>query len=83
MENNIKDLLYAVYKLDQIANRFNNKFKYMNLNLPLGQADRWSEEQTRKVVVALEAVYEASKEIDTIVENLEEPVLELIKSYTE
>jgi hypothetical protein len=83
MEDKIKNVLYAVYKLDQVSNRFNNKFKYMNLNLPLNQADRWDEAKLDQVVVALNAVYNALKNIPELIDGLEEPVLDLIKSYAE
>ena len=83
MENKVKALLYAVYKLDQVSNRFNNKFNYMNLTLPLQQADRWDEEKLDRVVNALETVYDLLKDIPAIVDSIEEPVLDLIRSYAE
>ena len=55
----------------------------MNLTLPLQQADRWDEEKLDRVVNALETVYDLLKDIPAIVDSIEEPVLDLIRSYAE
>ena len=83
MEDKIKQVLYSIYKLDQVTNRFNNKFNYMNLTLPLQQADQWESEKLDHVIEALETIYQQVKGIPEIISGLEQPVLNLIQTYGE
>lgn len=81
MENTLKDILVTVFRMDNIVNKFHNKVQFMNLGHLMQRADQWDEEQLKEVLAAITPVYEKLKEVQKIVEGLNDPVLALIASY--
>ncbi len=81
MENTLKDVLLTVFRMDNIVNKFHNKVQFMNLGHLIQKADSWDAQQLQAVLEAITPVYEKLKEVQTIVEDLNDPVLALIASY--
>ena len=78
----LKDVLYSVFALDNIVNRFHNKVQFMNLSLLMQRAESWDKEKLEKVYAALTPILEEMEQVKQLVERLNDPVLSLIDTYT-
>lgn len=77
----LKELLYCVFKIDNIVNRFHNKVQFMNFSLLMQRADGWDQEKQEKVYAAIQQVLAEMEKIPSIIDDLNQPVLDLIDSY--
>jgi hypothetical protein len=83
MENQeVKEVLYKVFLLDNIVNKFQNKINYLNLNYLMGRVGTYSPTKLVAVGEALDVVLVELNKVRDVIDNLEEPALDLIQSYS-
>lgn len=81
MEETKKEILFMVHNLDAMAGRCSNKFKVMNLIHLLQILDHVDEQQLKDIECKLKNVLELFKPLDDFLTPMEEPLMELVKSY--
>lgn len=77
----LKESLYNIFEIDLIVNKFHNKITYMNLNHYMQRAHSWDEEKLTKIHTHLVEVRALLEGVSTTVDELHEPVQNLIESY--
>jgi hypothetical protein len=81
-EDNLKDILLHVLRIDNIINRFHNKVQFMNLNFMMGRIDTWEADRLEKVLESIVPVYEEMLKVQAVVDGMQESVQSLIESYS-
>jgi hypothetical protein len=79
--DNKKNILLSIHNLDTVAYRFNNKFKFMNLQHLVQILDDMGEEQLATCAGAISAVEDVMLEVKTVLAKLDNVTDELIQSY--
>jgi len=80
-EDNLKDVLLTVLKMDTIVNKFHNKVTFLNLNFMMQRIITWDAERIKMVKEAITPVYEHLKKVEGAINDLEVPAQNLIESY--
>ena len=80
MENK-KNILLSIHNIDGVAYKFNNKFKFMNLQHLVQILDAMNEEQLATCASAISATEEVVSELGTVLDKLDQVTLDLIRSY--
>ena len=79
--NLIKEILFLIYESDVSVSKFNNKVKFMNLAYPIARMTTWDEAKLSEVKEAMSVAIGKLNEVNELVEELNDPVLNLIQSY--
>ena len=80
-EDNLKDVLLTVLRVDTIVNKFHNKVNFMNLNFMMQRIESWDAERIEKVKKAMGPVYDELLKVQQVIDELQDPVQNLIESY--
>jgi hypothetical protein len=80
-EDNLKDVLLTVLRVDTIVNKFHNKVNFMNLNFMMQRIESWDAERIEKVKEAMGPVYDELLKVQQVIDELQDPVQNLIESY--
>jgi hypothetical protein len=80
MENK-KNILLSIHNIDSVAYKFNNKFKFMNLQHLVQIIDSMSEEQLENCANAISKVESVVNEFVVVLDSLESVTIDLISSY--
>ena len=76
-----KNILLSIYNIDSAENAFHNKLKFLNLPHLIGNLNKFPDDQLSECADKLAVVEEIIKKVNDIVSLLDQPVLDLIKSY--
>jgi hypothetical protein len=80
MENK-KRILLSIHNIDGVAYKFNNKFKFLNLQHLVQVLDSMGERQLETCADRIEKVENMLSNISTILEDSNDATLNLIQSY--
>lgn len=76
-----KNILLSIHNIDSVAYKFNNKFKFMNLQHLIQIVDAMGDEQIKDCSEALSKVESVIAEITPVLDKLDDVLLKLIPTY--
>lgn len=80
-EKYMQEVLLSIYRVDVLENKFHNKIKFMNLAHLVANLERMDEDKLGTISENLKKVLAELNQVNNTIENLEQPVLDLIQSY--
>jgi hypothetical protein len=81
MEEQQKNILLSIYKINQLETLFFNKIKFLNFGHLIQIMDAVSEEQLKDVAEKIVVVEQALSAIKPVIDSLYIPSVELVSTY--